>query len=106
MSVPAVEESWARIDAWLARHAPLTPATLRPPAPQAVIEEAERTLGVPFHPDLVASLRCHDGVEPDDATAQLTSYQLSSRQVVVLRAAVRCRGHRAEHDLPPEPRGG
>jgi hypothetical protein len=81
MSVPAVEESWARIDAWLARHAPLTHATLRPPAPQAVIEEAERTLGVPFHPDLVASLRCHDGVEPDDATAQLTSYQLSSGQL-------------------------
>jgi hypothetical protein len=36
---------------------------------------------VPFHPDLVASLRCHHGVEPDDATAQLTSSQLSSCQL-------------------------
>ncbi|CAM5699542.1 hypothetical protein STAFG_3442 [Streptomyces afghaniensis 772] len=74
MSLPAVEESWARIDAWLARHAPLTRATLRPPAPQAGIEDAQRTLGVPFPPDLVASLRCHDGAEPDDGAVQLPSY--------------------------------
>ncbi|MFH8899791.1 hypothetical protein ACH4HG_25810 [Streptomyces coeruleorubidus] len=74
MSIPAVEESWARVDAWLTRHAPLTRATLRPPAPQGGIEEAERTLGVPFHPDLVASLRCHDGVEPDEDAVQLSYY--------------------------------
>ncbi|MFJ8715832.1 hypothetical protein ACIRD9_22015 [Streptomyces violaceus] len=67
MRIPAVEESWARIDAWLTRHAPLTHATLHPPAAQADIEAAERTLGVAFHPDLVASLRCHDGVELGDA---------------------------------------
>ncbi|GGS36304.1 hypothetical protein [Streptomyces violaceus] len=72
MSIPAVEESWARIDAWLTRHAPLTHATLRPPAAQADIEAAERTLGVAFHPDLVASLRCHDGVELGDAALELT----------------------------------
>jgi hypothetical protein len=74
MSIPAVEESWARLDTWLARRAPLTHATLRPPAPQAGIEDAERTLGVPFHPDLVASLRCHDGAKPDDGAVQLSSY--------------------------------
>jgi hypothetical protein len=74
MSIPAVEESWARVDAWLARRAPLTHATLRPPAPPGGIEEAERTLGVPFHPDLVASLRCHDGVEPGEDAVQLSSY--------------------------------
>ncbi|CAM5369943.1 hypothetical protein [Streptomyces purpurascens] len=56
MSIPAVEESWARIDAWLTRHAPVTHATLRPPASRAGVEAAERTLGVAFHPDLVASL--------------------------------------------------
>ncbi|MEU0244024.1 hypothetical protein ABZ192_06770 [Streptomyces sp. NPDC006235] len=74
MSIPAVEESWARVDDWLARHAPLSHAALRPPASQAGIEDAERALGVPFHPDLVASLRCHDGVETDDGTVQLSSY--------------------------------
>ncbi|MGA5897077.1 hypothetical protein [Streptomyces venetus] len=74
MSIPAVEESWARVDAWLARHAPRTHATLRPPAPRAGIEAAERTLGVPFPPDLVASLRCHDGVELGDDAMDLASY--------------------------------
>jgi hypothetical protein len=74
MSIPAVEESWARVDAWLARHAPLSHATLRPPASLAGIEDAERTLGVPFHPDLVASLPCHDGVEPEVRAVQLAFY--------------------------------
>ncbi|MDQ0751960.1 hypothetical protein QF034_006191 [Streptomyces africanus] len=74
MSIPAVEESWARVDAWLARHAPLSHAMLRPPAAQTGIEDAQRTLGVSFHPDLVASLRCHDGAEPDDGTVQLSFY--------------------------------
>ncbi|MFF7788181.1 hypothetical protein [Streptomyces sp. NPDC007991] len=74
MSIPAVEESWARVDAWPARHAPLSHATLRPPASQAGIEDAERTLGVPFHPDLVASLPCHDGVEPEVRAVQLAFY--------------------------------
>ncbi|MDQ1015626.1 hypothetical protein [Streptomyces afghaniensis] len=74
MNIPAVEESWARVDAWLARHAPLSHAMLRPPASPAGIADAERALGVPFHPDLVASLRCHDGAEPDDGTVQLSFY--------------------------------
>ncbi|MFD9540866.1 hypothetical protein [Streptomyces sp. NPDC060022] len=28
-----VEESWDRIESWLARHAPVTHGLLRPPAP-------------------------------------------------------------------------
>ncbi|MFJ4767627.1 SMI1/KNR4 family protein [Streptomyces uncialis] len=62
MSQP-VEESWARIDAWLARHAPKTLRSLRPPASKEKIAEAERALGVTFCPDLVASLLCHDGTD-------------------------------------------
>ncbi|GJF22399.1 SMI1/KNR4 family protein [Streptomyces sp. HO565] len=61
--LPTVEDAWARIDAWLSEHAPLSRARLRPPASSAEIGDAERRLGVTFHPDLVASLRCHDGVE-------------------------------------------
>ncbi|MEU5595257.1 SMI1/KNR4 family protein [Streptomyces sp. NPDC020298] len=75
MSIPAaVEGSWARIDAWLARHAPVSHARLRPPAQASDIEAAERTLGVRFHPDLRASLRCHDGVEPADGAPVLAYY--------------------------------
>ncbi|MFJ7423787.1 SMI1/KNR4 family protein [Streptomyces uncialis] len=58
-----VEKSWARIDAWLARHAPKTLRSLRPPASKEEITDAERTLGVTFCPDLVASLLCHDGTD-------------------------------------------
>ncbi|WP_217166410.1 SMI1/KNR4 family protein [Streptomyces sp. AC512_CC834] len=60
---PTVEDSWARIDAWLSEHAPVSRALLRPPASPGEIAEAEQRLGVAFHPELVASLRCHDGVE-------------------------------------------
>ncbi|MEU3729822.1 SMI1/KNR4 family protein [Streptomyces sp. NPDC033538] len=61
--LPTVEDSWARIDAWLSEHAPLSRARLRAPASPGEIADAERRLGVTFHPELVASLRCHDGVE-------------------------------------------
>ncbi|MGW4273632.1 SMI1/KNR4 family protein [Streptomyces seoulensis] len=64
-ALPTVEESWARVDAWLAEHAPLSRARLRPPAAPDGIAAAEQRLGVRFPPDLVASLRCHDGVELD-----------------------------------------
>ncbi|EFL35470.1 predicted protein [Streptomyces viridochromogenes DSM 40736] len=92
MSIPAVEESWARVDAWLARHAPRTHATLRPPAPRAGIEAAERTLGVPFPPDLVASLRCHDGVEPGHDGLELASYGVLSAVADIVRSTPFLRG--------------
>jgi cell wall assembly regulator SMI1 len=74
MSIPAVEESWARIDAWLLRHAPVSHALLRPPASLSEIRAAERALGVRFHPDLVASLSCHDGVELQSGAPVLAHY--------------------------------
>lgn len=60
--LPTVEDSWARIDAWLSERAPASYALLRPPASPAEIADAERRLEVTFPPDLVASLRCHNGV--------------------------------------------
>jgi cell wall assembly regulator SMI1 len=74
MSVPAVEDSWGRIDAWLLRHAPVSHALLRPPASTSDIRAAERALGVRFHSDLVASLSCHDGVELQPGAPVLTHY--------------------------------
>ncbi len=60
--LPTVEDSWARIDAWLSERAPASYALLRPPASPAEIADAERRLEVTFPPDLVASLHCHNGV--------------------------------------------
>jgi cell wall assembly regulator SMI1 len=62
-----ITTTWARIDRWLGRHAPGSVALLAPPADPAEIAAAERTLGVTFPPELVESLRCHDGFR-DEAT--------------------------------------
>ena len=48
-----IEESWARVMAWLAANAPASYATLRPPALPAELDECERGLGVA----LLAELR-------------------------------------------------
>ncbi|MGI5429187.1 SMI1/KNR4 family protein [Streptomyces sp. CA-179760] len=96
MSIPAVEESWLRIDAWLTRHAPLTRATLRPPAAEAGVEAAERSLGVAFPPDLVASLRCHDGVEPGGAALELTYHGPLSAVADIVRSTTFLRSVAAE----------
>ncbi|GIH17685.1 SMI1/KNR4 family protein [Rugosimonospora africana] len=66
-----VEQSWIRIERWLAAHAPRTAATLRPPAAPAAIAESQRTIGVTFSDDLIASLLRHDGCTHDDASFRL-----------------------------------
>ncbi|MEU8504415.1 SMI1/KNR4 family protein [Streptomyces brevispora] len=68
------EESWDRIESWLARHAPVTHGLLRPPAVLADIAAAELRLGVAFPPDLRESLLRHDGVELQDGTLRLDYY--------------------------------
>ncbi|MFI6283197.1 SMI1/KNR4 family protein [Streptomyces sp. NPDC051018] len=80
---PPVEESWARVDAWLAEHAPETLRALRPPAGKEEIAEAERTLGVTFCPDLVASLLCHDGTDSGAAALELTGVEPASLADIV-----------------------
>ncbi|HEX4221002.1 MAG TPA: SMI1/KNR4 family protein [Pseudonocardiaceae bacterium] len=57
-----IERSWQRIENWLRDNAPETYASLNPPASEAAIAEAQEFIGVPFPPDLIASLRIHDGV--------------------------------------------
>ncbi|MGD1218646.1 SMI1/KNR4 family protein [Streptomyces krungchingensis] len=98
MSIPSIEDSWARIDAWLAAHAPVSHARLRPPASQADIEAAQRTLDVAFHPDLKASLRCHDGVEPVDGTPVLAYYGPLSSVTDIVRSTEFLRGIGADLD--------
>ncbi|MFF4602615.1 SMI1/KNR4 family protein [Streptomyces sp. NPDC001339] len=68
MTIDLVESSWDRIDGWLRTHAPHTLASLCPPAADEEIRAAEKELNVTFPPDLVASLRRHNGVQ--DAAAE------------------------------------
>ncbi len=58
----SIDESWARIENWLAEHAPQPYAALAPPADPADVAELERVIGRPLLRPLVASLLRHDGV--------------------------------------------
>ncbi len=57
-----VNAAWKRIETWLAKHAPASRARLGKPAPAARIDAAQKQMSVRFPPDLVASLRRHNGV--------------------------------------------
>ncbi|MFI5806639.1 SMI1/KNR4 family protein [Streptomyces sp. NPDC051561] len=57
----SVTESWERIEAWLARYAPLTYEALEPAAEPAEIAAAEEVMGHPFPGALRESLLRHDG---------------------------------------------
>ncbi|WP_437723468.1 SMI1/KNR4 family protein [Sorangium sp. So ce861] len=63
MSTDEVTRAWARIDAWLAEHAPPIAADLRPPATDEQIARLE-ALGFAYPDELAASLRVHDGQGP------------------------------------------
>jgi cell wall assembly regulator SMI1 len=54
----SITASWGRIDHWLARHAPATYDVLAPPATGAELKGG----AVELPPELVESLRCHNGV--------------------------------------------
>ncbi|MFE5097389.1 SMI1/KNR4 family protein [Streptomyces sp. NPDC056638] len=82
-----VEESWDRIESWLARHAPVTHGLLRPPAVLADIAAAELRLGVAFPPDLRELLLRHDGVELQDGTLRLDYYGPPSGVGEIVRSA-------------------
>ena len=74
-----VEQSWQRIENWLRNNAPETYATLNPPASEAAIAKAEEFLGVPFPPDVLASLRVHDGIAQQHGAFHLAGrYSLAS----------------------------
>lgn len=60
-----VDRAWERIEAWLAVHAPVSAASLRPPADEQTIAETQRAVGARLPAELVASLRRHDGVTRD-----------------------------------------
>ncbi|MEU2735923.1 hypothetical protein ABZ656_10910 [Streptomyces sp. NPDC007095] len=100
MSIPAVEDSWGRIDAWLLRHAPVSHALLRPPASPSAIRAAERALGVRFHSDLVASLSCHDGVELQPGAPVLAYYGPPSCAADIVKSTSFLRGISA--DVPDD----
>ncbi|MFJ8434954.1 SMI1/KNR4 family protein [Kitasatospora sp. NPDC094019] len=92
MITSTVEQSWGRIESWLARHAPATQGLLRPPALPADIAAAELRLGVTFPPDLRESLLRHDGVELQAGTLRLAFYGPPSGIGEIVRSTEFLRG--------------
>ncbi|MFI5617818.1 SMI1/KNR4 family protein [Streptomyces sp. NPDC051567] len=74
MTTFTVEQSWVRIEAWLAQHAAVSHGLLRPPALPEDIAAAQLRLGVTFPPDLKESLLRHDGVQLQEGTPTLGYY--------------------------------
>lgn len=56
-----LEVIWARIEAWLRRHAPDELEHLRPPATNRRINRLEDATGLRLPPDMEQSYRVHDG---------------------------------------------
>jgi len=79
MNAP-IGDSWNRIEAWLAQHAPATFAGLEAPAAPEAIEAAETAVGMPFPDELRHSLRRHDGTGYHGLLAPF--YRLQSAQEI------------------------
>ncbi|HEX6353413.1 SMI1/KNR4 family protein [Actinophytocola sp.] len=87
-----VDRAWERIETWLTEHAPVTAASLRPPADDRLIMAVQRAVGVRLPPELIASLRRHDGVGADIGTAFMLAegmYPLTA-DAIVDEATVMC----------------
>jgi len=65
MDIP-VEESWRRIATWLAQHAPVTAAAIRPAAGAAEIHRTVDAVGRPLPADLLGWWELMDGIADAD----------------------------------------
>jgi cell wall assembly regulator SMI1 len=57
----ALDDSWGRIEAWLAAHAPSIRKSLRPSARAGALEKLQAKLGLSLPADFADSVRLHDG---------------------------------------------
>lgn len=85
-----VNRAWARIENWLAAHAPAT--HLAPAADQPAIVAAQKKVGVAFPAELVASLLRHDGAGQSSGVAFTFPpyYQVSSVDQIAYEAKMMC----------------
>ncbi|MCA2215712.1 SMI1/KNR4 family protein [Jidongwangia harbinensis] len=99
-----VDAAWRRIETWLARHAPASRADLRPPAATEAIEALQRQMAVAFPPDLVASLRRHDGAAEGGAGAILPrAYAPAGLQRILAQWGLSCRAAKPLPDRAYQP---
>lgn len=59
----SITDAWPRIETWLAQYAPVTYASLAPPADPTALAATERVIGMPLPGPLAESLLLHDGTD-------------------------------------------
>lgn len=82
-----VEETWAMIEAWCAKHAPDVLQSLNGPASEEAIAETERELEIQFPMDFRNSLLIHDG-QTFDSPWMLYGWELLSLERIKSERAV------------------
>ncbi|OXJ08315.1 SMI1/KNR4 family protein [Burkholderia sp. AU6039] len=83
-TVPAVRESWQRIEGWIAADPARLPGGLNGPAPEHAIAALHAALGTTLPDDLLESLRLHDGqADPDtvfaEGDAMLSAHEIGAQ---------------------------
>ena len=76
-----MRDLWDRLESYLREHAPAVLATLNPPASDAQIRDAERRLARKLPPDLLASLKVHDGQRQDRMPLIPAEHDKRSRRI-------------------------
>jgi cell wall assembly regulator SMI1 len=66
-AMTGIEDSWARVTAWIAANAPASYATLNPPAPPAELDACERDMNVALPAELRRLLLVSNGAADFDA---------------------------------------
>ena len=80
-TVPAVRESWQRIEGWIAADPARLPGGLNGPAPEHAIAALHASLGTTLPDDLLESLRLHDGQADPDAVFAEGDAMLSAHEI-------------------------
>lgn len=92
--------SWARIERWLARHAPATYAELAPPASRSAIAETGEVIGMALPEPLAESLLRHDGTGHRDVLPPFWSL-MSAEDIAdewQMKVEIGCEEEEAEDD--------
>jgi cell wall assembly regulator SMI1 len=87
-----VNRAWERIEKWLTANAPATAATLAKPAGDDGISWMQQQIGVPVPPELIASLRRHNGTGTNmrDGFSLPPFYLPLSTGLIISEAKVMC----------------